>query len=58
MVHFMASDAHNLHTRPPQNQAAWAVLTATYGEIVARQLLLDNPAAVLADRPVNAMPTA
>ncbi|MDW7659448.1 MAG: CpsB/CapC family capsule biosynthesis tyrosine phosphatase [Bacillota bacterium] len=54
MVHFMASDAHNLQTRPPQNQAAWAQLTATYGESVARQLLLENPAAILADRPVTA----
>ena len=55
MVHFVASDAHNLHSRPPQNRQAWDTLSAAWGEDVARLLLRDNPAAVLADRPVAAL---
>jgi protein-tyrosine phosphatase len=54
MVHFVASDAHNLRSRPPQNQAAWIMLSTTYGEQVAQNLMLENPAAVLADRPIAA----
>lgn len=58
MVHFVASDAHNLRSRPPQNRAAWSVLAETYGEATAQRLLRDNPAAVLSDRPVNSRLTA
>jgi protein-tyrosine phosphatase len=55
MVHFAASDAHHMTSRPPRHREAWTVLAETYGEAVARVLLLDNPAAVLADGPVQSV---
>jgi protein-tyrosine phosphatase len=49
LVHFVASDAHNLDRRPPGLQAAWKTIAARWGEEVARELMVDNPRAVIAE---------
>jgi protein-tyrosine phosphatase len=50
-VHAVASDAHNLGGRKPRMSAAREWLTKTYGQAVARQLLVMGPAAI-SHRPV------
>lgn len=52
LVHFAASDAHNLDHRPPRHDELYQVLKCDYGVVVADSLLQNNPAAVLADKPV------
>jgi protein-tyrosine phosphatase len=44
-VHFIASDAHNLTSRPPQLSKAYAYLEEHYGEETARRLCITNPRA-------------
>lgn len=53
LVHFVASDAHSTTWRPPGLSAVRAVLERRAGAEVARRLLLDNPARVLADAPLS-----
>jgi protein-tyrosine phosphatase len=45
-VHFLASDAHNVTSRPLQLKAAFDELAKQRGEELARALLIDNPRAV------------
>ncbi len=45
-IHFLASDAHNVTSRPLQLKEAFYELARTRGEEVARGLLIDNPLAV------------
>lgn len=52
-VHFIASDAHDLERRPPRLRRAWEMVVHVWGEEVASLLFRDNPAAVLADRPLG-----
>jgi protein-tyrosine phosphatase len=54
LAHFVASDAHDLLRRPPSLVRAWDAIAARWGEARARELLHDNPAAVIADRPLPA----
>jgi protein-tyrosine phosphatase len=54
LAHFVASDAHDLRRRPPGLARAWQTLAARWGDAAAQELLRDNPAAVLADRPLPA----
>ncbi|MFQ5525873.1 MAG: tyrosine-protein phosphatase [Thermoanaerobaculia bacterium] len=54
LVHFVASDAHDLSHRPPGLRQAHRQLTQTFGESVANRLILENPLAILEDRPVEA----
>ena len=53
LVHFVASDAHDLRQRPPGLEAARNMLTKRWGDELARRLLVDNPAAVLQNRPLE-----
>lgn len=53
LVQFIASDAHDLRTRPPGLRATYELVVATWGEPVARRLFEDNPRAVLEDRPLG-----
>jgi protein-tyrosine phosphatase len=55
VVHFVASDAHSTSWRPPGLSAVHGLLERRAGTAVARQLLLDNPARVLADAPLLAL---
>jgi protein-tyrosine phosphatase len=54
LVHFVASDAHDLVRRPPGLARAWSTIARIWGDAAARELLADNPRAVLDDRPLPA----
>jgi protein-tyrosine phosphatase len=56
MVHFVASDAHNTTSRPPQLSEARKVIAAEHGEEVAEALSESNPRAVIEGRPLPWMP--
>lgn len=44
-VHFIASDAHNLNSRPPQLSTAYAFVSKNFGEETAQRLFVTNPRA-------------
>jgi protein-tyrosine phosphatase len=48
LVHFVASDAHDMVRRPPGMAAAYKAIAARWGEATARQLMVDNPRALVA----------
>lgn len=52
LVHFLASDAHNPHRRPPGLRRAYDLVAGRWGEEAARRLTTDNPRAVVEDRPL------
>jgi protein-tyrosine phosphatase len=52
LVHFVASDSHNTRRRPPGLRRAFDLIAGRWGENVARRLAIDNPGAVVADRPL------
>lgn len=52
LVHFLASDAHNLDRRPPGLSEAAATVARWWGEEVAVLLTEANPRAVVEDRPL------
>jgi protein-tyrosine phosphatase len=51
-VHFLATDAHDLVNRPPLLSSARAAVEQGWGAEVATRLTVDNPRAVLEDRPL------
>lgn len=53
VVHFLATDAHDTLRRPPILSQARKVVEKEFGADVARVLVEDNPAAVLANRPLK-----
>lgn len=50
-VHFVASDAHNTQIRPPGLSKAYRLIASTRGEELAKQLFVENPRAVVENRP-------
>jgi protein-tyrosine phosphatase len=52
LVHFVASDSHDLRRRPPGLRRAWETIAARWGDEAARELLADNPRAVVAGLPL------
>ena len=54
LVHFVASDAHDTRRRPPGLRRACLMIASRWGEDLARELSVDNPRAVLEDRPLPA----
>lgn len=52
-AHFVASDAHDLVRRPPGLETAARWVAERWGDAVARTLFVDNPRAVLEDRPLT-----
>lgn len=56
LVHFIASDAHDLKARPLRLQAAFAVVEEKYGRERAQRLFADNPARMLAGQDILADP--
>lgn len=48
LLHLVASDGHNVRTRPPVLRDAFEQLCARWGEDVVRPLFVENPAAVVA----------
>jgi len=55
-IHFIASDAHNVHSRPPQLRKAYECVAARRGERVAQALFYDNPLAAFEGRPLPYVP--
>lgn len=53
MVHFVASDAHDLHDRTPDLRPALEIVRRTHGEPAARRLFSDNGAAALQGLPIE-----
>jgi len=51
-VHFLATDAHNLTTRPPRMAEARDLVATKYGDAYANRLCTENPAAVFAGLPL------
>ncbi len=54
LVHFVASDSHNVTGRPPLLGAACRQIAATYGSTTADALFRDNPRAALESGAVEA----
>ena len=54
-VHFIASDAHNLSSRPPRLSEAKALIAKKYGESYAEALLETNPMAVFEGKALAAI---
>ena len=52
LVHFVASDAHDAVVRPAVLDEAFAVVREVWGEQAAQVLFVDNPRAVVEDRPL------
>ncbi len=53
LIHFAASDAHDISRRPPGLSRAHRHLAGKYGEALARRLTSENPRAVIENRPIN-----
>ena len=49
-VHFIATDAHNVSTRPPKMREARDYIAARFGEQYAQRLCTENPQAVFDNR--------
>ncbi len=56
LVHFVASDAHNLTGRPHRLRAAYEVVQAEFGRERAEALFLENPLAAFEGRPLPHIP--
>jgi protein-tyrosine phosphatase len=56
IVHFFASDAHNLTSRPLQLKGAREKVAAKEGADVAQALFVDNPRAVFDGKPLPYVP--
>ncbi len=52
MAHMVASDAHDCSDRPPRLDLAYSYVLKHYGAQVAQRLFVENPAMVLAGRPI------
>lgn len=55
-VHFIASDAHNVTSRPLRLRPVFDLLAKQKGEDLARALLVENPRAVLEGRSLPYLP--
>lgn len=58
LIHFVASDAHNLTRRPPGLRDAYRYLADAHGQAIARRLTVENPRAVVENRPIHRSPAA
>lgn len=52
LVHFVASDGHDIHHRPPKLDEAFEYIARRYGDAAAERLFRTNPGAVIAGRPL------
>jgi protein-tyrosine phosphatase len=55
-VHFIASDAHNVTSRPLRLKEAYELVEKNYGEEVARATMFDNPMAAFEGKPMVWVP--
>ncbi len=56
MIHFFASDAHNLKSRPPRLREAFDIVAKRRGEEVATALFRNNPLAAFEGRALPYVP--
>jgi protein-tyrosine phosphatase len=56
LVHFVASDSHGVRRRPPGLRRAAYLIAERLGGETARRLTVDNPRAVVEDRPLLETP--
>jgi len=56
IFHFVASDAHNVTSRPLQLKEAYARVAAKYGDETARALFIENPRAAFDGEPLPYVP--
>ena len=57
-VHFIASDAHNMSSRPPIMSEAYALIAKRYGQETAERLCIANPRAAFYGEPLPPQPEA
>lgn len=55
-VHFVASDAHNVTSRPLRLKETYELIAKKHGEETARALLVENPLAAFEGRPLPFVP--
>ncbi len=55
-IHFFASDAHNVESRPPRLRPAFDMVAKRHGENVAQALFHNNPLAAFEGRPLPYVP--
>jgi protein-tyrosine phosphatase len=53
MVHFLASDAHDVKCRPPLLTEGWSFVEERFGTETAERLLVANPQAALSGAPIH-----
>jgi|SRR5579871_611306 len=58
IVHFLASDAHNVTSRPLRLKETFEYVAKTWGENIAQALLVENPGAVYDGQPLPYAPEA
>jgi protein-tyrosine phosphatase len=58
LVHFVASDSHDLRRRPPGLRRARQTVAGRFGQAAAERLFVENPRAVVEDRPLPPPPEA
>lgn len=56
LIHFVASDAHNLTRRPHKLSGAYEVVRSKFGREKAQALFLENPLAAFEGRPLPHVP--
>lgn len=56
-VHFLATDAHNLDSRPPRMKEAFDLVAKQYGTATAERLCIHNPHAAYFGEPMPPQPT-
>ncbi len=55
-VHFIATDAHDLNSRPPKLREAYDLIADKYSEETAERLCVDNPRAAFFGEPMPPQP--
>jgi protein-tyrosine phosphatase len=55
-VHFVASDAHNVTSRPLRLKETYELIVKEHGDDIARALLVENPLAAFEGRPLPYVP--
>jgi protein-tyrosine phosphatase len=53
VVHFLATDAHDITRRPPNLSEARKVVAKNFGEEIADALVEGNPGAVIRNQPIH-----
>ena len=56
LVHFVASDAHDLKCRPTALDESYRCVAGNFGDEAALRVFEENPRATLAGVPITAVP--